>query len=39
MHLAASQGNRMNILQYLVDIKANVMARDRFNGTQYDLVF
>jgi len=32
MHLAASEGN-MQILEYLVDIKANIMCRDRFNGT------
>ena len=32
MHLAASVGN-IQILQYLVHIKANVMCRDRFNGT------
>jgi ankyrin repeat protein len=32
MHLAASEGNR-EILRYLVGIKANIMCRDRFNGT------
>jgi ankyrin repeat protein len=32
MHLAASEGNR-EILKYLVGIKANIMCRDRFNGT------
>ena len=31
MHLAASEGN-MEVLKYLVDIKANIMCRDRFNG-------
>jgi len=32
LHLAASEGN-MQILEYLVNIKANIMCRDRFNGT------
>lgn len=32
MHLAASEG-QMDILEYLVGIKANIMCRDRFNGT------
>ena len=32
MHLAASEG-KMDILEYLVGIKANIMCRDRFNGT------
>ena len=32
MHLAASEGN-MEVLKYLISIKANIMCRDRFNGT------
>ena len=32
MHLAASEGI-MEVMEYLVDIKANIMCRDRFNGT------
>lgn len=31
MHLAASEG-KMDVLQYLVGINANIMCRDRFNG-------
>ena len=32
MHLAASEGN-MEVLKYLISIQANIMCRDRFNGT------
>ena len=32
MHLAASEGH-MEILEYLVEIRANIMCRDRFGGT------
>ena len=32
MHLAASEGH-MEILEYLMSIKANIMCRDRFGGT------
>lgn len=32
MHLAASEG-AIDIMNFLVEIKANIMCRDRFNGT------
>jgi len=32
LHLAASEGH-MEILEYLVEIRANIMCRDRFGGT------
>jgi ankyrin repeat protein len=32
LHLAASQGN-ITVMTYLIEVKANIMCRDRFNGT------
>ena len=32
LHLAASEGH-MEVIEYLVEIKANIMCRDRFNGS------